>query len=626
MIKIMIAIIAITFILYFGFRYTDQQKSKIATVNGEIINELEYKNTRKMFVEMLQKQYRQYHMVLNDKILKSLNLDKKVLDDLVNGKLLSQEAGHIGLNVTQKELQDHILTFPAFQNQGHFDENRYAALLREKNMQPPDFEKEQSKFLLMQKTKQFLTRFTPVTKQELLDFYSFMNQKVKISFIQIPSNAFEKSVTVDPKAMQAYFNKNRETYRVPDKIKVAYMIVDPEAFKDKITIDEKDIQAYYEDNQSKYEEKKQIKARHILFRVDLKVTPAEEANIKEKAMTVLKRAQAGEDFAKLAKEFSQDESTAPNGGLLEYFTEAKVVRPFGQEAFKLKKGEVSHSLVRTEFGYHIIKVEDIKEAKTWSLEEVRPEIIKKLSAAVQSEDAYNKADDLLHKFPYDMDLKKYAEQNGLPAKESGYFAQDENIPEWTDTQKINAALFDLNKGDLSEIIEFQNKFYIFQVLDPKPSYLPELKEVQDKVQKAFTESLAKLEAQKEAEKVLAKLKQGEAWENFTKDSRFLHATTNFFKRNENLPELSNVPELKEAAFELNAAQKYPAKVFENDTGAFIIKWEANEDIDQAKYAEEMQNSQGSLQDSKNQILVNSWMEFLKTSGRIEIIRQVEQEP
>ena len=141
--------------------------------------------------------------------------------------------------------------------------------------------------------------------------------------------------------------------------------------------------------------------------------------------------------------------------------------------------------------------------------------------------------------------------------------------------------------------------------------------MQEQVRKAFTESLAKAAAKNEAEKYLAQLNKGAAWAGLLKDSRFTHATTDFFKRDETLPALDNVPELKEAAFELSAAKKYPEKVFENEKGAFVIKWEASEAIDPAKYAEEMGRYQASLQNSKRQILENSWVDFLKAEARIE---------
>ncbi|RPI73134.1 MAG: hypothetical protein EHM45_21185, partial [Desulfobacteraceae bacterium] len=614
----MIAIIAITFVLYFGFgRDSDPQKTKIATVNGEIISKLEFENTKKMMREMLQKQYAQYKLVLTDKMLKEMNLDKMARDNLIQGKLFSQGAEELGLAVTQKEVQDFIQNYPDFQNAGIFDKNRYDILLRDKNMQPQDFEKDLSQTLLDNKTKQFLMTFAPVNKQELQDRYTFANRKVKISFIHFPAKSFEKSVNIEPKALEEYFSKNRAAYRVPDQIRVAYMIVDPEAFQDKVQIEEKTIEEYYEDNLNRFEEKKQVKVRHILFKVDLKTTQVEDDKIKEKALGVLKRAQAGEDFAKLAKEFSQDPNAA-KGGLVDYFSRGQTPDKFyEQEAFKLKKGEISKNPTRTQAGYYILKMEDIKEAKVKTLAEVRPVIVQKLLANAKSEYAYDKALDLMDKLPYDVELKVYAGQNNMPVKESGYFSQNENIPELAVAPKDKEALFELNKGERSELVEIQNKYYIFQISDRKPSYLPELKEVQEPVRKAFAESLAKAEAKKEAEKYLAQLNKGAAWEGFIKDNRFTHATTNFFKQGESLPELDNVPELKEAAFELSPAKKYPEKVFENETGAFLIKWEAGEAIDPAKYAEEMGRYQANLQNEKHQNLVKSWVDFLRAEARIE---------
>ena len=215
--------------------------------------------------------------------------------------------------------------------------------------------------------------------------------------------------------MEKYFDDHKETYRVPEKIKVAYVVFDPDAYKDQMKVSEDQIKDYYEDNLDTFKEKKQVKARHILFMLAENASKEEEEKVKQKAMSVLQQARAGADFAELAKKHTEDPSGKESGGDLGYFSAGQMVKPFEDAAFKLKKEEIS-DLVRTPFGYHIIKVEDVKEAKTKTLEEVRGQILATLQKTATTDMAHEKALSFVDRMPYQADLVKYAAENKVPAE------------------------------------------------------------------------------------------------------------------------------------------------------------------------------------------------------------------
>ena len=174
--------------------------------------------------------------------MKMLDLENMALDSLINQKLINQEARKIGLDVTEKEIQEEILAYPYFQTNGRFDERRYNALLSDNRMSPEDFEASIAQQLLERKLTQFLMTFSSVTDQELLDDYTFDNEKVMISFVRFLPEDFESSVAYEPEALEDYFGEHKEEYRMPEKIQIAYITIDPNTFMEEVLVSDEGVQ------------------------------------------------------------------------------------------------------------------------------------------------------------------------------------------------------------------------------------------------------------------------------------------------------------------------------------------------------------------------------------------------
>jgi peptidyl-prolyl cis-trans isomerase D len=488
-------------------------------------------------------------------------------------------------------------------------------------MKPEDFEGSIAQELLQRKLRQFLMTFSPVTEQEVLDQYTFSKQKVKISFVQFLPKNFEKSVVLEPQSVASYFEEHKETYRVPEKIKIAYITIDPNAFKGDVSVTDRQVEDYYEENREMFKQKKEVRARHILFKLDQNASVEEEEKVREKASGVLEKARGGDDFANLAKKYSEG-PTAPKGGDLGYFSRGRMAKSFEEASFKMKKGEISE-LVRTRFGYHIIKVEDVKEARAKTLEEVQGEIKKTLTHMASTDLAHEKALSLIDQMPYEVDLSQYAETHKVPIKQSGYFSSNEAIPDIGGDDKLRKSIFSFEKNDVSEVLEFKGKFYIIQVVDKKSSHLSELKDVKERVKKDFTSHLATLEAKSAAEEYLAELTGGKDWKELAKERNLTPEMTDFFTRNDYIPKIGYAPDLQEAAFGLNESRRYPDGVFETDKGVIVIRFEGRKGIDMAKYEEEKENYRMSLMRAKNQVIYGHWLEDLKGRAEIEIVHPVK---
>ena len=618
LIKALIAIIAVVFVFYFGYSFTSDQALKIAYVNGELINGPEYEKAYRDMLTALQSRYKS---MWNDNMIKMFNLKNRALESLITQRLMSQAAKELGLDVTEAEVQKAIMAYPAFQINGQFDLRRYQALLSNNHMKPEDFETGFTSELLDKKLKQFLFAFLNATDREVLEYYTFANEKVKIAFVEFVPESFKKSVKVNDAELEKYFEKNKEQYRVPEKISVSYLEIDPKNFESGIKISEKEIQSFYEYNADKYNQPKQVKARHILFKFDQNDSDEVKNDAKKRALTVLEKARKGEDFAGLAKEYSEGPSKS-QGGDLGYFGAGQMETPFEEAAFALKKGEIS-DLVQTRFGYHIILVEDIKEADTTPLEKVREEIVATLTGNVATELAHEKGLTLLDQMPYDADLPAYGNQHGITAKKSEHFAKNEPIPAIAGSEKLGPSLFALEENETSGLMELGGKFYIFQTAESKASYLPELKEVKEAVTKRFVAHEAEVAAKSAAEDYLKVLKEGKDWQTLAKEKDLKIQETEFFTRRDPIPNIGNAPALSEMAFKLGQDNPYADKPFVNNKGAFVIRWEANEGIDENKFQEEKDNYRTSLTQTKHQRVFESWIKNLRKKAEIEIITPVD---
>ncbi len=613
LIKVMIGMISVFFVLYFGYSFTEKKGVKVASVNGEPISRLEYDETKRRLRENIQQQYGN---LANEDLMKMLDIDNMALESLISQRLINQEAKKIGMDITEKEIQEEILAYSYFQTDGHFDERRYNFLLSQNRMSPEEFEAGISQQLLERKLRQFLTTFSLVTDQELLDDYTFDNEKIMISYVQFMPEEYEGLVEYEPKALEDYFAEHREEYRMPERIKIAYITIDPNDFTDGVVISDEEIESYYEENIDLYQEKRQVKARHILFKLDADNSEEEQEKVKEKALSVLEKARAGEDFADLAKKYSEGPNSE-EGGDLGYFSQGDMPKPFDDAAFGMEKGEIS-DLVRTSYGYHIIKVEDIKEARPKSLDEVKDEIRSRLLQIATGDSAHEKALSLIDQMPYEgVVLTQYAEAHQVPVKQSEFFTRNEAIPGIGDDPGIKNKIFSLEKDDISDLLEFNNKDYIVQVIDKKASYLPELTEVEEEVTKNFVSYLAAQKARAVAEEYLKELKEGKNWEELATERGFSIQKSDFFTRENSGAQAPSDPDFKETAFGLSEDRKYPDKVFENNRGIFVIRWEGREGIDKEKFEQEKEDARASLMMEKQRTVFRDWLESLRNRAKIE---------
>jgi peptidyl-prolyl cis-trans isomerase D len=618
MIKVMVGLIAVVFVFWGIYSFRERPGAKIAYVNGDLITGQEYDAVYRDMLGALQKQYKEYW---NDNLIKVFRIRQRALDSLITKRLIGQEADRLGLRITDDEVTDAILTYPAFQVNGTFDEGRYASLLRYNRMEPADFELGIRSELLGQKVNQFTKSFFPITDMEIMDYYTYQKEKINIGFVSFNPREFKEKIEVTQDKKETYFEENKERYRIPERIKIAYLALDPSDFVGKVSIAEKEISDFYELNQERFKDPKQVKARHILFKVSPDAPRSEEAEAKQRALAILKRARDGEDFAALAKAYSQDR-TASKGGDLGYFKRGKMVKPFEELAFSLEPGEIGGP-VRTQFGWHIIKVDDSKDAIIKTLPEVRDQIEDILKKDIGRDMAHERILTLMDQMPYDINLVTYAAQHGFTAKQSDYFSKGGTIPGLGGDQRLRESIYSLDKGEVSEVIEHKDKFYIIQVVDVKDSYIPKISEVPDQLQKDLTDHLSLVAAKKEAERYLEELKGGATWSELAKKRNLKTDETGFFSRGESIPKIGYSPSLFETAFSLSSQKRYPDHVFEVNKKIYVVRWLDRKGINREDFDKEKKAFKQALLLAKEGRISNAWLQSIREEAEIKIVTPIE---
>ena len=419
LIKIFIAIIVIVFVFYFGYSFNSGSSSTVAYVNGDPISAKEYERAEFALREEL---YQQFKSVWNENLVKIFGIKRRAMDSLIIQKLILREAEKIGLGLTKDEIQQTIMDDPIFKNNGTFDLNRYRTMLSINHMDPTEFENLLGKRLIETKLNQVLFSLAPTSEDEILSYYTFENEKIKLNYVMFDASKYNDKVLIEDDDLKKFFESSLEQYRVPEKISVSYIKLAPEMFNNDVKLDNKDILDYYEYHHENWYKPENVKASHILFSIPDNADEEVEQKIRSDAEEILKKVKTDEaNFAEYAKEFSSCPSKE-EGGNLGYFTKGQMAQEFEDVAFSLAPGEIS-DLVRSPFGFHIIKVEEHNVSSEKTLEEVESEIVTALTEIKTQELAKDRGMSLIDQMPYDVDLEEYAKEQNEQIYKSDLFAE-----------------------------------------------------------------------------------------------------------------------------------------------------------------------------------------------------------
>lgn len=442
-VKILLGLVIIVFIFYFGSTRGRDKAQSLAIVNDRSITYGEFRQEYQNLIDL----YRQrLGEAFNDELIKNMNLKKQVLDSLVNQNILLEKALEMNVVVTDEEVRNSIATFPAFQRDGVFDNRLYQQALRYKRMKPEEFENLQRKSLIIAKVEAVFRESAKASEQEVYDLYRLQNDKINLNVIRLAAKNMRGKVQVDPKEVEKYFMEHGDEFRIPEKLQVRYLTFSGDDFAVSAVISPEEIRTFYDSHRDKFKGPKgtvrpldEVKDRIIAeIRSTKGMTRAyEEA---KKAHDTIYQEENFSDYVK--KHGLKVTETA-------FFTRGNLPGELGQaknvdQIFSLKADEIS-SILSAPTGYYLVKIVARKDSHMPELKDIRREVEERYIAEESRKLCQKEADSLLDRLKKGEGLKKFVGEKGIEITETGFLSPGQPIPEVGSSKELVDAAFAISE-------------------------------------------------------------------------------------------------------------------------------------------------------------------------------------
>lgn len=539
------------------------------------------------------------------KIYKQLDLEGEAWDRLI----LLHEAKRRGIKVSDEDVINTIRSFPFLIRDNKFDAELYEHVITNMfRISPREFEEDIRGSLIIAKLISSATEDVSVTEEELLQEYKKENEKIKIVYITQSPRDFLEKIEISENEIEDYYKANTHEFKLPERVNIEYIEFKYTDYTEEIEIGEDEIQYYYDTHIDEYEHPESIRARHILFEDE------------EKAKKILKKLKRGADFVKMAKEHSTC-PTKDKGGDLGYFERGKMVPEFDEAAFALTAGEIS-DIVKTQFGYHVIKLENRKEAYKDVFEDVK----KKIKDIILKESARNKAYEealltagLINK---SADFEKIAEKYNKTIKATGYFPRHGIIPNIGWNPEIQKMAFDLKIGQVGPLISpdeaDSDVNYIIRLKEKRESEIPPLEEVKDKViirvkQQKMSE-MAEESMEKYKETITEKMEEGLSFKEACESAGLEVKETEYITKLDYVKDIGPAQDIKEI-FDYEVGDVSP--VLATKRISCIVELIDFKPIEEEKFEEEKEEFLERLTSRKKSQFLQQWLTDLKQKANMK---------
>jgi peptidyl-prolyl cis-trans isomerase D len=408
----------------------------------------------------------------------------QMLDQMVTERAMVFEAERLGMQVSDADVADAIRQMvPSLFPDGKFvGKEAYAGMLAQQNLTIDQFEADLKRQVLLTRLRDIALEGTVVTQPEIEAAFRKKNEKIKVEFVRLTADKYKAESQPTVQEMQVFFKANPGRYTTPEKKNLTVLVADLAKMEATANPTDADLQRMYTQNQEAFRTPERVKARHILLKTQGKPA-SEEAAIKAKGESLLKQIKSGADFAKLAKENSEDPGSGANGGDLgDWITHGQMVAEFDKAIFALKVGQTS-DLVKTQYGYHIVQTLAHQDAGMRSFAEVKSELAvqwKKQRVNDLMQLASDKAPSALQKDP--AHPEKVAAEYNMQVLRVDNYAAGTAVPELGAMADFDQAVASLKKGEVSQAVSSPTKVALAMVDDVIPAHPASFEEVQSQIQ------------------------------------------------------------------------------------------------------------------------------------------------
>lgn len=434
------------------------------------------------------------------------------VQQMVAQRAVAYQAARMGMKVTDEELANNVRSMlPQLFENGKFVGNEaYAGFLAQQNFTIPQFEENVRMATLETRLETLALEGTVVTPSDIENEYKHRHDKIKIAYFGISADLFKNKVSVTPEELKAFFEKNRPLYQLPERRSYVIFPIEEAKVADLVHVDDATLQKMYNQNLDAYRTPERVRASHILLKT-LDKSPAETEQIRKKAEDLLKQIRGGANFAELAKKYSEDNAvnggSAAKGGDLDWVVRGQTVPEFDKAAFSMAPGTVS-DLVKTTYGFHIIKVFAHEQAHLQPFPEVRDQIARDAKRGMVFEKMQTLADQIRGELVKSTaDAEKLAAANNIVPVRAENVAPGDPIQEVGINPQFTDAAAGLPKNGVTPVVQIgQDKLVVAQVTGIQPAHPAEFSDVEGKVKDALLAQKAQEATQNAIKEATAKVK------------------------------------------------------------------------------------------------------------------------
>ena len=575
----------------------------------------------RMYQTQVQRYREMYKGNFTPELARALDLPRQVLDGMIDRKLVIESAERLKLAVSDEELAREIAALPYFQENGQFiGADKYNERLRLAGMQPATFEEGLREDLLVRKYETLVKSSIAIPEEDVRRQFSAQNDKATIEYILVPASRLESTVEPSEADLKAYYDKNRERYRAPEQRRANYLLVDKIKVRARVPVTDAEVRAEYEAKKATFAVPELVTVHHILIASDASAGPEADARARTKTETLIKRLAAGEDFAKVARENTDDPTGKENGGQLPPFGRGQMVPEFEKAAFDMKPGEI-RGPVKTSYGYHILRMIARTPPGTRPFEEVRPSLAGDLTERKADAETARLATELAGKIrssksKSDEDLRKL-QSDVVTYNSTEWFGRSGPIAGIGANAEFSNEAWSGKVGDVSgKAIETSRGPAFLRPLAERPAGVQPFEEVRAAVAENWKTERKEKEAIEKLQPAARELASGTGLTALATRYETEVKTTPEFGPAGPVPDLGAAPKLLEAVFRTPAGQAGPPVPV--PAGFVLFRVLARTQADSAAYATQKAALVDSLREKEAQRLIRSVTQQIRADRKIEI--------
>jgi peptidyl-prolyl cis-trans isomerase D len=601
-------------------------KGVIAKVDGGEISADEVRLTARQMAQQDSQRYGEMASKLMPFLIQQATAH--AVDQLISRQALLSEASRMGLRVSPEEVKDELqhgryaATF--FPGGNFIGQVEYEDLLQRANLTPTKFESAVSSDILLTKLQAFISGSATVSDAEIHDQFIKQNSKVKFEYAVLKQDDLRKGLHPTDEELKAFYESHKASYAnsVPEKRKVKYAVVETSKAEAGVQITPDDLRAYYDQHRDQYRLPEQVKVSHILIKTPLpgpdgKVEEKGAAEAQRRAEDLLKQLKGGAKLEDLAKKYSEDPGSAKQGGSLGWVGRGQTVPEFEKVAFSLPKGQIS-DLVKSSYGFHIIRVDDKQDAHMKTLDEVKAEIEPALKHQ-KGQQIVQKQGEALAKQAREQGLDAAAAAQGISVINSDFFSRKDMLPGLGPATQFMDAVFSAAEKSPPDVAPASQGIAVFQLLAVKPAATPTFEEIRSKVEEEFKNERSTTLLSQKIQELSDRAKAEHDLKRAAKELGATVKTSDFVLPDGQVPDVGSMSGQASLAFTLKPGEI--STPISNGADAIVLSVLENQQPTEADYAAKRDQIRDQVLLGKQQerfgLFVSSLVDEMTKSGKIK---------